>query len=195
MLRINLLPIRQLQKRAKATNQIVSVCIALGCILLILAAVGLFKVKEINATNESIAALKAEEQSFAETLKNIETLKNNTAELERRIDVINTLRTDSSLTVHVLDEITKRIDFDRVWLTSLNQQGNNLSLDGVALDNETIAQFMDALKSSPYIDTVALGQSTLRGISGNNLKSFQLTCTVSQADDTKEEAEETTQAE
>ena len=65
-----------------------------------------------------------------------------------------------------------------MWLKSLKQQGTSLSLSGIALDNRTIAQFMDALKESPYVKRVNLSNASLVKVSGRDLKSFSLACSV-----------------
>ena len=67
-----------------------------------------------------------------------------------------------------------------MWLTALTQQGNVLSLTGIALDNQTVADFMDKLKTSPFVQNVELSNSSLRKISDRNLKEFSLTCAISQ---------------
>lgn len=190
MLKINLLPIRQLKQRAKATNQIASAFVAFCCVLLVLALIGFFQSSNIKAVEDQITALEAEKRSYSKTLKKIAEYKKNTEELNRRIEVINSLKKDSSLTVHILDELTRLIDNKRVWLTSLSQQGAQLKMQGVAMDNETIAQLMNSLKTSKYIKAVSLGQSTLKGYSGRNLKSFNLTCNVGQPAKKEEEKQQ-----
>ena len=76
-----------------------------------------------------------------------------------------------------------------MWLKSLKQQGASLSLTGVALDNRTVAQFMDALKKSPYISGVNLSNASLTKVSGRDLKSFSLACSiVSPKEPTQEQA-------
>ena len=60
-----------------------------------------------------------------------------------------------------------------------------LALTGVALDNETVAQFMDKLKASKVIVEVNLTSSSLKVISGRSLKSFVMTCSIA-LNDTKE---------
>lgn len=67
-----------------------------------------------------------------------------------------------------------------MWLLDLNQQGGSLTLNGVALDNQTVAEFMDDLKLSPFVNTVDLTDSSLKKIAGRDLKSFSLSCSVSQ---------------
>ena len=78
-------------------------------------------------------------------------MKKQKEELERKTAIINKLRAESSLTVRLLDDVARNVDNKRLWLDSLSQQGPTLSLTGVALDNETVAQFMDKLKSSEFV--------------------------------------------
>ena len=110
----------------------------------------------------------------------IEKLKSDKEELERKISIINKLKEESSLTVHILDEVANVVDNGRMWLTSFTQQSNSLSLTGIALDNQTVAQFMDMLKKSRFVESVNLSNSSLKKISDRNLKEFALTCVISQ---------------
>lgn len=187
MLRINLLPIRQLKKRAKARNQILGTTMGVACIVLICGLLTFLQAGKISAIEASIEDLKREKKSFAPQLAQIAEIKKTKKELERKTDVIDKLKADSSLTVRVLDEVANRVDNNRMWLNSLNQQGGSLSLTGVALDNETVAQFMDNLKLSPFVRSVDLTSSSQKVVSGRYLKSFSLRCAVAQPISDKED--------
>ena len=178
MLRINLLPIRQLKKRAKARNQILSFFALFCIVLLVLGAVAFLQNSKMSSVTESIARLTREKQTYAPVLAEMKRLEQAKLSLENKISVIKTLKKNSSLTVHILDEVAKKVDVKRMWLESLKQQGQSLSLKGTALDNRSIAQFMDALKDSPYVNGVSLSNASLKQVSGRNLKSFSLTCTT-----------------
>lgn len=178
MLRINLLPIRQLKKRAKAHNQILSFIILLAFLCFILGGVGFLQLTKISNAKTSIAKLEREKQRYAPILAEMTQLENSKKNLENRIAIIKKLERDSSVTVHILDEVAKKVDSKRMWLNSLKQQGVNLSLTGIALDNRTIAQFMDALKKSPYIGNVNLSNASLTKVSGRDLKSFSMACSI-----------------
>ena len=180
MLKINLLPVRQLKKRVQATQQLVGMVLLLLLVLAFLAAIGFLQTQKIDRLQTDIAQLKKEKESFAPTLKKIADLKKDKEELARKTDVINTLKTDSSLTVRVLDEVASKVDNQRMWLESLQQDRAALKLTGIALDDQTVAQFMDNLKESPFVQDVALSGSSQKSVSGRNLKSFELNCTVSQ---------------
>ncbi|BHH86321.1 PilN domain-containing protein [Desulforhopalus sp. 52FAK] len=180
MLKINLLPVRQLKRRAKAKKQLTGVILFFLLLLAMLAAVGFIQAQKISSLQTEIKTLTAEKNSYSKTLREIENLKKEKVEFQRKTDIIKQLKTDSSLTVRVVDEVANRIDNQRMWLTSLHQQQSTLSLSGIALDNQTVAQFMDGLKASPFVNSVTLTNSSLKIISGRNLKSFELTCSVAQ---------------
>lgn len=179
MLRINLLPIRQLKKRAKAQRQFGAMIALFVLVAALLAGVGYLQLQQIDTLNAEVARLQKEKDSYSPTLKKINKLKKQKQELARRTDIINRLKADSSLTVRVLDEVANRVDNQRMWLTSLKQQGRSLTVAGIALDNQTIAQFMDVMKESPFVTEVTLNNSSLKKVSGKDLKSFALSCSVS----------------
>ena len=178
MLRINLLPVRQLKKRANARNQIISFATLVVFLLLILGAVAFLQSTKLNSLESQISKLRTEKQKYAPILKEMQRLEKAKQDLENKIGVIKKLKQDSATTVHILDEVANKVDSKRMWLKSLKQEGTSLTLAGVALDNRTVAQFMDALKESPYINGVNLSDASLAKISGRNLKSFSLACSI-----------------
>jgi type IV pilus assembly protein PilN len=180
MLKINLLPIRQLKKRSRAAGQLLAMFLLFLVVLAVLAGVGMLQWNKIKGLEQDIASLESEKASYTPILAKIDQLKKDALELARKTEVINTLKTDSSLTVRVLDEVARRLDNQRMWLESLHQQDAALRLSGVALDNQTIAQFMDHLKESPFVHDVTLSGASLKVVSGRNLKSFELNCVVGQ---------------
>jgi type IV pilus assembly protein PilN len=180
MLRINLLPVRQLKKRAKAKNQILGFTVVFFCLVGILCLVLAYQTSRIKSIRTNITDLTNEQKRLAPEVAAVDKLKKDKEELDRKISIINQLKAESSLTVRILDEVANVVDNSRMWLTSLNQQGNSLSLTGIALDNQTVAQFMDMLKKSPFIQSVNLSNSSLKKISDRSLKEFSLACDISQ---------------
>jgi type IV pilus assembly protein PilN len=178
MLKINLLPIRQLKRRAKAQSQLMGMAALFVLTLLVIFLVGYLQYQKVNGLEKDISSLNVKKQSYTPTLNKIAQLKKDREELNKKTEIIKQLKVDSSLTVHVIDEIAAKLDNQRMWLESLQQQGGSLSLSGVALDNQTIAQFMDNLKTSPFVKDVSLTNSSLKVVSGRNLKGFELRCAV-----------------
>lgn len=139
-----------------------------------------FQIGKVQVREDNIADLEKKKREYAPILAEIKKMEQQKKELERKTAVIDKLKQDSSLTVRVLDEVANIIDNDRIWLLSLNQQGGSLQLTGIALDNQTVAQFMENLKLSPFVRSVDLTDSSLKKIAGRDLKSFSLNCAVSQ---------------
>jgi type IV pilus assembly protein PilN len=179
MLKINLLPIRQLKKRAKARSQIAAGIVIFISVLVLLGLVGILQAGRITTLNDEIAVKTKEKKSFDKVIQELADLEKKRLDLNNKIQIINKLKSDSSLTVHVLDEVSNIVDNNRMWLTSLNQRGGSLKLTGYALDNQTVAQFMDELKVSPFINSVSLNNSSLKAVAGTDLKEFGLSCGVS----------------
>ncbi len=180
MLRINLLPIRQLKKRTKARNQLLVFLLIFLVVLALLGVTGGLLAAKITNLNEDIVAKTNEKKSFDKVVQEIAELEKKRLDLNNKIKIINQLKTDSSLTVHILDDVAKILDNKRMWITSFKQSGGSLALSGYALDNKTIAEFMDNLKlDSRYVNDVNLSNTSLKNVSGNSLKSFSISASVS----------------
>ena len=175
MIQINLLPIRQIKQRIRVRNEVLVFFVAF---LVLLGLLGLFAVgmsQKVSALHESIAKLNDKKQSYTPILNQIKKLEKDKKALDAKIDVIKKLKENSQITVQVLDQIASVSPANRLWLTSIKQSGNNVSLQGVALDNRTIAEYMKSLKASPIFVDAVLGKSSQVTVASKKLKSFSLT--------------------
>jgi type IV pilus assembly protein PilN len=179
MVYINLLPIKEIKQHAKAVQQLSIFAICFVLVLAVLGFIGFYQASTAANLEKEIKALNAEKQRYEQILAQVRKLEQDKIIIENKIAVINRLKKTSALTVHILDEIANLTPTKRVWLTSLNQSGSSLSLTGTALDNQTIAGYMEILKTSPYITEVNLNNSSLQAYAGRNLKSFNISCAIS----------------
>ncbi len=178
MIRINLLPIRQLKKRARLKTELLGFSAAFVLVLLILI-VGWFALAgKITNLKDELVALEQKKQSYQPILKEIATLKQEKQLVEQKLDSIKKLQAGSQVTVRVLDEVASRTPTSRLWLTSLLQSAGSLQLQGIALDNETIALYMQHLEASEYFENTVLTNSSQTEVAKQKLKSFSLTLTV-----------------
>ncbi|MFZ7127060.1 MAG: PilN domain-containing protein [Desulfobacterales bacterium] len=131
-----------------------------------------------------VAELKKEIASYAEKNKEIQELEKKLKDLEQRTTVINDLEKGRHLPVHILEEMTRAVLESRMWLTRMDIRDNAISINGLALDNQTVADYMDKLQAMPSLsnDSVPvfqkvnlkrLQQQTVRN---TKLKSFQIVC-------------------
>jgi type IV pilus assembly protein PilN len=146
----------------------------------VLGIIAYLQVEKASSLKSAIADIDRETKTYNPILAKMKEIESSKKELERKSAVIDKLKADSSLTVRVLDEVANIIDNERMWLLDLNQQGGALQLNGVALDNQTVAEFMDNLKLSSFVTSVDLTDSSLKKIAGRDLKSFSLACSVAQ---------------
>jgi type IV pilus assembly protein PilN len=178
MIRINLLPIRQLKKRQKLKNELLGFSAALGLVLLVLGVGWFVLTGKIASLQGELVTLEQKKQSYKPILDQIATLKKEKLVVEQKLDSIQKLQTGSKVTVRVLDEVASRTPTTRMWLSSLQQSSGLLQLQGTALDNETIAQYMQQLEASEYFEKTELTSSSQTDIAKQKLKSFSLTSTV-----------------
>lgn len=178
MIKINLLPIRQIKKIAKARNEVLAFLGGFVVVLLLLAAVGYVQTQKIESLKREVAALQAEKAKYASVIKQIAKIEREKKILETKLKVIKDLQADSQIPVRVLNEIANLTPSARVWLKSLKLTGKGLDLSAVALDNATIAQYMLSIEDSPYFANAELKSSAMLKVGEQKLKSFGLTIVV-----------------
>jgi type IV pilus assembly protein PilN len=187
MIKINLLPVRQIKKRIRARNELVVFFITLVCLCSGLVVFNF----QLSATNERLALeLKEAEDkrdSYIPELKRLEALQVKRNEVEKKIKVIKKLKKKSQLTVRIMDEVAAKIPAGRLWLKSFAQTETQLSIGGVALDNATIAQYIQSMTASPYFSNAKLASSALIKLGGVKLKSFSLTFVIDSGDSDESE--------
>ena len=133
------------------------------------------KVSGLEGDIKNLTARKKELQKALDLIIELEKKKKL---VEQQISIVHELQKKSQLTVHILDEVARKTPHERMWLTGFTQKTGSLKLDGMALDNRTIASYLERLKDSPYLANVTLGNSALSKYGGRNLKRFSLSCSV-----------------
>ncbi|MBM9519677.1 PilN domain-containing protein [Desulforhopalus vacuolatus] len=191
MLRINLLPVRQLKKRARAQKELLGLGFLFLTTLVLLFFVAMWLLHSISNLESDKKSLTVERTALEPQIARLKALKAEMKELERKTNIIKKLRSEASLTVRVMNEVANRVDSQRMWLTSLQQSNTNLTITGIALDNQTVAQFMDALLDSDFVVDVSLANSSMKVISGRNLKSFVINCIVTYPEKYKKKSMQT----
>jgi len=187
MLRINLLPVKEIKQRAAAKNQLAIFGFIFAGLLAVLVLAVLVLNGQISSLKTEVADLEQKKTALAKILQQIEELKKKKEEVDKQTALIENLEKSSALTAHLLNEVANLTPNERLWLTSLNQTGASMNISGIALDNQTVAEYLDKLKESKYISNVTLANSSLSVYAGRNLKSFTLSCAVAMPEPEKKE--------
>lgn len=180
MVRINLLPVRQIKRRQKAVNELFLFGLTLVCLLVVGAMAFGITTHKIKSLKMEIVDLQTEKNSYNKILKEIAELEKQKASLEAKTASIEKLKKNSQETVRILDEVANRTPSSRMWLKSLKQNGLSLELSGIALDNATIAQYMNSLTAAEQFASADLENASQTEVAGQKLKSFSLRVGVQQ---------------
>lgn len=178
MIKINLLPIREIKQKLRRRREFFLMIASLLVLAGLLGGTNFVLQSKIDGVKKEVKALEKRKASYTAIQKEINQIKDKQAELQIKIDAIKRLRTDSQLSVRVIDEIANLTPHQRLWINSLRIAGNKLTLSGVGLDNPTIAKFMQDLEASPYFGTANLANSSHSDIGGQKLKSYSLTLQI-----------------
>ena len=180
MIRINLLPIGRRPVEEKIRKEISVFFLLTFFSLVVMAYFHVGHTREIKRITTEKMNLEKDIRRYQDRQKQLDNLKKQEKMIKQKLEVIDRLMENRDLPVRILDQLAVRIPSDKMWIKNLTQKGNILTLTGVARGNETIAQFMESLAKSPYIDPngVDLNQSRQVSIQGYKLKNFNLTARI-----------------
>jgi type IV pilus assembly protein PilN len=124
--------------------------------------------------------IKIELAGYKKTIERINNLEKKIAEIRKKLDVIKDLEKKKTGPVLLLDQIATAVPKEKLWLTSLVEKKGKLTVNGTAMDNETVAVFMTNLENSELITAVDLKSTRLRSLPKYKLSvsDFSLECTT-----------------
>ncbi len=178
MIRINLLPVREIKRRNKAKKELTTAALAVALFIALLTAFSVYQIMVVKGLKSDLTDLQTQKSQHDARLKEIKKLEEEKALLLTRIGVIEQLKKSASVTVHVLDDVALRTPSDRIWLTDLSQNGNQIQVNGMSLDNQTVAKYMVDLEGSPYMENLVLVKSDMKKYADRDLKAFTITSSI-----------------
>lgn len=178
MIQINLLPARIRKKRDNVSQFLYAYGLCVIAALFIIAILWYFQSSEISGLNARLEQLKVEVNKYAKFEQILKDLKQKIALVEKKKGVISGLQTDRDTMVRMMALVSVLIPPEEMWFEKFTQSVNKLTLDGVALNNEVLAEFLRNLEASPYIEkgSVNLTHSRQKVFSNQKLREFQITC-------------------
>ncbi|MFQ6082571.1 MAG: PilN domain-containing protein [Candidatus Aminicenantia bacterium] len=115
-----------------------------------------------------------EKKQLAHIVKDLEEIQNKKFLIEKKIELVNQLKTEQESPVIMMDELSRNLP-DWVWLTSIKYKENRVEIKGKSVSNNLIADYISALEASPYFRNVNLINSTQRRIKREVILEFTLT--------------------
>jgi len=177
MMRINLLPHRQL-KRAERKRQLGLMAAATVALAVFIVFMGHgFANSQLQAQTNRNQRLQDAITQLDKEIQEIKSLKEEIKNMLERKQVVENLQGGRSQVVILLDEITRQLP-ESVYLKSLKQAGNTITLQGYADSNNRVAVLVRHLAGSQWLESPALVETHSEIV--NNLKLSSFTLTVKQ---------------
>ncbi len=158
MAHVNLLPWRAERRKQREREfymQLVAAfVVALGVLLLWI----FWMDQRIDNQNDRNAYLQTEIKQLDVRIAKIKDLEKVREHLLARKQIIEQLQADRSQMVHLFDELVKTIP-SNARLTGLKQNGQSMTLDGVAQSNASVAEYMRNIEASPWMGHADLSKT------------------------------------
>jgi len=176
---INLLPHREAARKQRRDAFYASLGAAALIGGLLSGGIYLWYQAQISSQQSKNNYLQAENKRLDSQIKDIASLQTEIAALRARQQAVEDLQSDRNLPVNLLNELAKQLP-DGVYITSMVQEKQKVTLKGVAQSNERVSELLRNLSnSSPWLDhpelveivagTVALSARDQRRVSNFTL--------------------------
>lgn len=144
MIKINLLPYREIEKKEKILFQFIVMVSAMVLALIIVAVVHwrvvIYEESKIKERDE----LKSEIAELDKKIGQIDKIKSQKSEIERKLSVIDNLNTKRIVSTELIYKIGEAVP-ESVWLTNLQDKEKEVAIDGEAYTANDVSNFMERL--------------------------------------------------
>jgi len=177
MIRINLLPFRAARKKENIRRQVSVFFLSLVLVTILAVVVHVGFNRKIAGLNQQIETTKTQVAKYNKINEEIAEIKKKLAVLDKKIEVIQTLDMNRKAPVRLMDSMTQLLVANRMWFTRMDYKDSGIKLDGIALDNQTVADFMTRVQDfADYKDVKLASIKQERFTNKNlNLKRFGVT--------------------
>lgn len=146
----------------------------LVALFVVIAALDIMQDKKLDSLNARIAKAENRIRELEEVKRKVDDFKARNAELNRRIEIIKVLEDSRTGPLYVMDALGRDIP-NRAWVDEFTEKGLNAKLVGIADNEFTVADFLEALQRSPYFTGVELGVIKKTDLRNQSLRSFVIT--------------------
>jgi type IV pilus assembly protein PilN len=178
VIRINLLPVREVEREAgrRQETRLVYLCVAL--VVVALGGIEVVSRMRLAPLKTEHAKLQADIVALDKKSAELAKLEGQRKDLEEKLKTIATLEAKKIGPVQVLADLSDSAP-EQVWLMEFKESGGLATISGLGLDDQTIANFMRNLGSSPFFDNVDLVETQQTEMEGVQLKRFVVNARLS----------------
>ncbi len=180
MILINLLPHREAARKRKREFFFATLGVSAVVGGVIAGVIFLWFQAQISTQQNQNTFLQNEIKRLEGQIKDIASLQSEIAALRARQQAVEDLQADRNLPVHLLNELVKQLP-DGVYITTMKQLNQVVTIQGVAQSNERVSELLRNLANSSdwltrpelveiVASTVALGPREQRRVSNFNIR-------------------------
>jgi type IV pilus assembly protein PilN len=156
MIRINLLGgERQVKKRAFSIDVAQRATILCSLLLTVtVAGIGYWYYwlgQRSEQVDADIAAAQGEQTRLQAVMREVAAFDAQRTQLQQRVTLIEQLRSGQSIPVQLLDVVSKSLP-DMLWLTDIDQKGNDVTIQGQSTTLISLSDFVGNLGTSPLLE-------------------------------------------
>lgn len=171
--RVNLLPHRE-ERRKRARSHFFVVVGGTALVgALIVGLMHTYYAEKIDAQQGRNQYLKTEIAKLDKEIAEINKLKDEIQALLARKQIIETLQADRAQTVHLLDDLVKRMP-EGVYLKSLAQKGLRVNVVGYAQSNARVSTLMRNIEASPWLENPELVEVKAANVDKRRISEFTM---------------------
>ena len=159
MIRINLLPVKELKAEVVRRRELMIGGFSLALAVALILGVYGYQWRQISGLETELDELRKELQVLNVKAKDVAELQKKIKEFSGKSKVIEDINKKKSGPLRVMESLSLATP-NALWLTEFKEMGGNLAITGVAADNQTIAEFLKALSSYAYFNNTELIETT-----------------------------------
>lgn len=186
MIRINLLPHRELARAARRRQftALLGIAVAAGVVAVLL---GHSLIAARQSTQEARNIFLEQEIAKLDVqISEIKKIREQTQALLARKQVVETLQSNRTEVVHLFDQMIRLLP-EGLYLKSFKQVGNVVTLSGYTQSSARVSTLMRSLDSSPWFDSTSLVE--IKSATVNNQRANEFVLTVKQTQQHADDAQ------
>ncbi len=173
MIRINLLPQKTVSSRQRQRDIILySVIAVLVLYLFLLLLWGILLLNKGQKERE-LRLIQADYNKYKKIYAKVLDIEKKKKIITKKINLIKDLAGRREIPVRVLDVVASKLPEGRLYLTSITLEGDEVLLEGVSLDNLTLALYMRQIESSPFFRDAIRVVSEEKKVGSKSVTSFK----------------------
>jgi type IV pilus assembly protein PilN len=183
MIRVNLLPHREEARKRRQQQFGVLAGISLAIALLVAGAVWIFLDQQVTQQQANVAYMKGEIAKLDKQIEEIRKIREETASLLAKKQVVEGLQSNRSEPVQLLDQLLRQLP-EGVYLKAIKQVGPKVNISGYAQSNARVSTLMRNLGASPYLENpelVEIKAVAAPDKSGNRINEFNMNISIKRA--------------